>query len=245
MKSRTQTATVRGLSDGPVTSGLLVMAILCILGVLSYAPAQQKAPPPVHKSFATPEAGAEALIAAAEAYDVPTLLAILGPNSKDLVSTEDSVADKTRAATFASLARQKHSVSVDAKNPNRAELLVGDDDWPLPVPLVKRNGQWLFDAKAGREEVLFRRIGQNELDAIQFCRGFVEAELDYALDKHDGSTVNQYAQRVISLPGKQDGLAWRNPDGSWGGPSARTPPRPWTRATQPLRIRIMATTSRS
>ena len=88
----------------------------------------------------------------------------------------------------------------------------------MPIPIVKRNGKWFFDTKAGREEMLYRRIGANELDAIQICRGYVEAQHEYALEKHDGSEVNQYAQRVISTPGKHDGLVWRNPDGSLGGP---------------------------
>ena len=88
----------------------------------------------------------------------------------------------------------------------------------LPIPLVKNKGKWSFDTKLGREEVLNRRIGANELDAITICRGFVEAQHEYAQEKHDDSKVNQYAQRIISTPGKKDGLAWKNADGSWGGP---------------------------
>jgi hypothetical protein len=89
----------------------------------------------------------------------------------------------------------------------------------VPIPLVEQGGRWRFDTAAGREEILFRRIGFNELSAIQFCLGYVEAQHDYASQKHDGASVNQYAQHVISTPGKQDGLAWRNPDGSSGGPA--------------------------
>ena len=90
----------------------------------------------------------------------------------------------------------------------------------MPIPIVKRNGTWFFDTKAGREEILYRRIGANELDAIQISRNYVEAQLEYAQTRHDGSALNQYAQRVISSPGKQDGLVWRNADGSLGGPLA-------------------------
>jgi hypothetical protein len=86
----------------------------------------------------------------------------------------------------------------------------------MPIPIVQRNGAWLFDTKAGRQEILYRRIGANELDAIQICHGYVDAQMEYSLTPHDG--VNQYAQQVISTPGKQDGLVWRNPDGSLGGP---------------------------
>jgi hypothetical protein len=96
--------------------------------------------------------------------------------------------------------------------------LVGNDDWPLPIPIVQKEGKWIFDTNAGRREILLRRIGANELDVIQICRGYVEAQKLYAQEKHDGSEVNQYAQRIISTSGKQDGLAWQNADGTWGGP---------------------------
>jgi hypothetical protein len=95
---------------------------------------------------------------------------------------------------------------------------VGNEDWPFPVPLVKLRDKWIFDANAGRQGLLYRRIGSNELDAIDICHGYVEAQYDYAYQKRQGYDVNQYAQLIISTPGKQDGLAWQNPDGSWGGP---------------------------
>ena len=104
------------------------------------------------------------------------------------------------------------------KKENRAFLLVGNEDWPFPVPIVKLGGKWAFDAKAGRQELLYRRIGSNELDAIDICRGYVEAQHEYALQTREGYDANQYAQRIVSTPGKQDGLGWQNPDGSWGGP---------------------------
>ena len=143
---------------------------------------------------------------------------ILGPDSTDIVSSEDPVADKNRAAAFAAKAKEKSSLETDSENPNLTILTVGNDDFPLPIPIVKQKGKWLFDTKVGREEILNRRIGSNELDAIAICRGFVEAQLEYAQEKHDDSKVNQYAQRIISTPGKQDGLAWKNADGTWGGP---------------------------
>ena len=142
--------------------------------------------------------------------------AILGPDGEDLVVTGEPVKDRDAATAFAAKAREKLSVDTDPKNPNRAILSVGNQDWPLPIPIVRAKGAWRFDSKAGRQEVLYRRIGANELDAIQICHGYVEAQREYALQRRDG--VNQYAQRIISTPGKQDGLAWRNPDGTWGGP---------------------------
>ena len=95
---------------------------------------------------------------------------------------------------------------------------MGNDDFPLPIPIVKQKGKWFFDTKVGREEILNRRVGANELNAIEICRGFVEAQHEYAQEKHDDSKVNQYAQHVLSTPGKHDGLAWQNADGTWGGP---------------------------
>jgi hypothetical protein len=189
--------------------------MLCAI-YLNAAP--QATPKTSQKGFATPEKAAEAVIDAAENFQPSALIEILGPDSRDLVASGDAVEDKNRAQAFATLARQKHSVTVDPKNPARADLSVGNDDWPLPIPIVKRNGQWYFDTKAGRQEILFRRIGENELSAIQICRGFDEAQHEYAQEKHDGSPTNQYAQRIISTPGKHDGLAWQNADGSWGGP---------------------------
>ena len=130
------------------------------------------------------------------------LLEILGPDGKDFISSADPVQDKSIAADFAAKADEKNVVTVDPKNKARAILSVGDDDWPFPVPLVKKNGKWYFDAKQGREEILFRRIGANELDAIQVCRGFVEAQQEYSSEIHDDARVPQYAQKIFSTPGK-------------------------------------------
>jgi hypothetical protein len=170
------------------------------------------------KQFNTPKEATDSLVQAAESFDVAALTEILGPDSKDILSSEDPVSDKNKAVAFAAKAKQKVTVGTDFKNPNRAIVTVGNDDFPLPIPLVKNKGKWEFDMKTGREEVLNRRIGANELDAIAICRGFVEAQQEYAQEKHDDSKVNQYAQRIISTPGKHDGLAWQNSDGTWGGP---------------------------
>ena len=170
------------------------------------------------KTFPTPEAAAESLIAAAERWDVPALTAILGSSGVDLVVTDDHVQDKNQSQAFAAQARIKTSVVKDASDPKVAQLVVGSEDWPLPIPIIEDGGAWRFDTEAGRQEVLLRRIGGNELDAIEVCRGYVEAQKEYALTKHDSSRVNQYAQHVISTPGKHDGLAWQGPDGTWQGP---------------------------
>src|SRR6266480_4017926 len=196
----------------------------CVLLVVASqgAPEQKQestaASQPQQKQFDTPKQAADALIQVAANFDVAAAKEILGPDSEDIVASEDPVQDKNRAAEFAAKAKEKMSIQIDKKNPNRAIIVVGNDDFPLPIPLVKRNGKWSFDTKVGREEILNRRVGANELNAIEVCRGFVEAQHEYAMEKHDGSKVNQYAQQVLSTPGKHDGLAWQNPDGTWGGP---------------------------
>lgn len=212
-------------NGAPCTVILTIMAaatLYCFVAPTSQAQTQPiqsvASSTPTQKLFATPKEAADALIQAAGDFDLSALKEILGRDGEDLVSSEDPVQDKNRAAAFAAKAREKSSVTVDPQDSNRAEVVVGDDEWPLPIPIVRRDGKWLFDTKEGREEILLRRIGSNELDAIQICRGYVEAQHEYALEKHDGAEVNQYAQRIISTPGKHDGLAWRNADGSPGGP---------------------------
>jgi hypothetical protein len=193
-------------------------AVLCA-GSLALAltaaaqPAQE--PPSSPRTFDTPQQAADALIAAAAALDVAALEHIFTPEARALLAIGTDV--KAEVEEFSARARERNRVTLDPTG-NRAILSVGSDDWPLPVPIVRKGGRWSFDARAGRQELLHRRIGSNELDAIEVCRGFVEAQHEYALTKREGSSVNQYAQRIISTPGTQNGLAWQNPDGSWGGP---------------------------
>ena len=199
------------------------IAISCLLGL-----ALQAAPPakldaaaasqPKQKEFDTPKQAADALVQVAANSDVAAAKEILGPDGEDLISSEDPVMDKNRAQEFAAKAKEKSSIEIDKKDPNRAILVVGNDDFPLPIPIVKLKGKWSFDTKVGREEILNRRVGANELNTIEICRGFVEAQHEYAQEKHDDSKVNQYAQQILSTPGKHDGLAWQNPDGTWAGP---------------------------
>jgi hypothetical protein len=204
-------------------AGFSLVALTCVLTLLfsSSALSQTKpadSSPQGQQTFNSPKEAADALIKAAETNDVSAMKQIFGAAGEDLVESEDAVQNKNIALAFAAEAHEKKSITIDPKTPDRAVLVVGDNNWPMPIPIVKRNGKWLFDTKAGRQEMLFRRIGANELDALQICRGYVEAQREYALEKHDNSEVNQYAQRVISTPGKHDGLVWRNPDGSLGGP---------------------------
>jgi len=202
-----------------ILTGALGVGLL-VAGAMAAEPAK-----PVQRTFPSAKAAADALVSAAEKFDVEALKAILGPDGEDLVVTEDQVADRNQAAAFAAKAREKLTVATDPKDPKKATLVLGADEWPAPIPVVKAGDSWRFDSKAGREEVLFRRIGRNELDAIALCREYVGAQREYAMTRHDGSRVNQYAQHVISTPGKHDGLAWQAADGTWQGPLGETAAR--------------------
>ena len=218
MKSKLKIMTSSKISL--VTSAILIS---CLLGLaVQAAPATKPdaaaASQPKQKEFDSAKQAADALIQVAANSDLAAAKEILGPDGEDLISSEDPVMDKNRALAFAAKAKEKNSVEIDKKDPNRAILLVGNDDFPLPIPIVKHKGKWLFDTKVGRQEILNRRVGANELNAIEICRGFVEAQHEYAQEKHDDSKVNQYAQHSLSTPGKHDGLAWKNADGTWEGP---------------------------
>jgi DUF2950 family protein len=216
MKSRSNILT--SLKTTVIASAIIVAGCVILQGASEPKKDADTASDVKQKQFNTPKEAADSLVQAAESFDIAALKEILGPNSADIVASEDPVGDKIRATAFAAKAKEKSSIKMDPKNPNRAILIVGNDNFPLPIPIVKNKGKWMFDTKIGREEILNRRIGSNELDAIAICRGFVEAQQQYAQQKHDDSKVNQYAQRIISTPGKHDGLAWQNADGGWAGP---------------------------
>lgn len=192
-----------------MAAGAMILA--CLLAA-SPAAAQPAGP----KSFDTPQQAAEALVQAAETNDQAALLAIFGPGGKDLVSSGDAVDDKNNLAGFAQEARKKMEVSMEGLK--KATVIVGPGDWPLPVPIVQAGGKWHFDAKQGHTEILARRIGGNELDAIELLRGYVEAQFDYVTEQHDPSGIRQYAQKFLSTPGKHDGLSWWNDDKTPAGP---------------------------
>jgi len=209
---------VRNLTIGP-----LIAACLWFSGTLCLAESSKGATATVSaakgaKAFDSPQQAADALVGAADKFDVGALLQILGPDGDDIVLSGEYAQDQKHAADFAAEAHEKQGISVDSKGSNRAFLLVGNEEWPFPVPIVKRGTKWYFDAKAGKQELLYRRIGANELDAIQICEGYVDAQYDFAFRKREEYDVNQYAQHVVSTSGKPDGLAWQNADGSWDGP---------------------------
>ena len=170
------------------------------------------------KTFASADEAADALIAAANDFNQDEMLKIFGPSVEKLIFSGEPAQDREHAAAFAAKAQQKKSVTADPKNKSRYFLVIGDGDWPFPVPIVRTGSKWFFDTKAGQKELLYRRVGENELDAISICHGYVDAQYDYAYRKRQSYEPSQFAQKIISTPGTQDGLAWQNSDGAWEGP---------------------------
>ena len=164
------------------------------------------------RTFAAPDDAANALLAAAKADDHAALEAIFGPGSKEILSSGDPVQDKNTAARFAAAYSVMHRWRTLADG--NQILLVGYDNFPFPIPLKKnQGGQWFFDTAAGKEEVLNRRIGRNELAIIEVCNAIADAQASYFSQSHDGSTTKQYALKFISDPGKHNGLYWESAQG--------------------------------
>ncbi|MGB9456948.1 MAG: DUF2950 domain-containing protein [Bryobacteraceae bacterium] len=166
----------------------------------------QAAPKDAQRTFTTPQEAIQATIDAAERNDTAALLQLFGPEGKDIVESGDPAEDKDLRTEFARSAHEKLQIDADPLTPDRVEFTVGAQEWPFPVPVVLRNGRWQLDSASGRLEVLARRIGRNELDAIEVCRGYAEAQMEYAAAEHDGDRVLKYAQKIAATPGAQDGL---------------------------------------
>ena len=179
----------------------LVATLFLAAGIAAAQPAQ-KSVQPAQKTFDTPDEAAKALIDAAAQDDVSALNAIFGPGGRSILSSGDTAQDKSERDEFARIARQKYQLEPDAMNRDRMILSIGDEDWPFPAPIVKVNGKWKFDTAMGATMMHARRIGANELDTIEICTGFASAEKQYA-EQHGGA---QYALRMVSSPGKDDGL---------------------------------------
>jgi len=168
------------------------------------------------QTFQTPEEAATALVNAAKSGDMKAIVTVLGPDGEDIVSSGDEVADAATRTKFVTAYDTKHEVA--KQGDNKAVMVIGPDDFPLPIPIIRKDGQWRFDTAAGREEILFRRIGENELDAIQSALAYVDAQDEYAEKDRTGAGVNTYAQRIISQPGKKDGLYWPTSQGEEPSP---------------------------
>src|SRR6516165_4597568 len=158
------------------------------------------------KTFASPGEAVRALVKAAEDGNQDEMLAVLGEDGKDLVYSGDPVQDKTGMEKFVKSYKTKHTIVTE--DDKTRILQVGPNDWPMPIPIVNEGGKWRFDTAAGKDELLYRRVGRNELGAIAACRGYIDAQKDYAAEGHDGLPAGIYAQRLMSSSGKQDGLYW-------------------------------------
>jgi hypothetical protein len=174
-----------------------------------------KEAPPSQASYKTPEAAVDALIAAAKSSDAEELVRVLGPEGSDIVDSGDPVLDASKRAKFVEAYEKAHSLQ--AEGDARSILIIGENDYPFPIPLVAANGSWHFDTPAGAEEILNRRIGENELATIEAMLAFVDAQQEYASIDRDGKGL-QYARRLLSRPGKRDGLYWPNADGESASP---------------------------
>lgn len=174
----------------------LLAAVALLLGISSVN-AQQ--------AFKTPEEAATALAAAVKSGATRDVLKVLGRGAMEIMFSGDEIADREARERFVGAYDAKHNVTVEG---DKAFLVVGADDFPLPIPLVRREANWKFDTAAGRIEVLYRRIGRNELDAIQTCLAYVDAQNEYAEKDRTGAGPGVYARRIVSSSGKKDGLYW-------------------------------------
>jgi Protein of unknown function (DUF2950) len=169
------------------------------------------------KTFATPTEAVGALVKAAEEGNREEMLAVLGDDGKELVYSGDPVQDQANWGRFVKSYKTKHAlVTEDEKT---RILQIGANDWPMPIPIVNDGGKWKFDTAAGKEELLYRRIGRNELGAIAACRGYIDAQKDYAATGHDGLPAGIFARKLMSSPGKQDGLYWETAEGEPTSPA--------------------------
>lgn len=162
-------------------------------------------PASAQKTFPSPEEAVKAAIAAVRSNNDNELLAIFGPQAKEILLSGDPVADKQRRAEFISAYDERNRLSTEGEN---TILIVGKQDWPLPIPIVKKGQSWMFDTEKGKQEVLNRRIGENELFTIQACLAIVDAEREYAMKDRDRDALLEYAQKFVSDPGKKNGLYW-------------------------------------
>jgi hypothetical protein len=169
---------------------------MTLLLIATNASAQQR--------FKSPDDAVAALVNAAKGPDRAAVMRLLGPGTREIVSSGDAVADATARKRVLEAYDSRHQVVMEGAD--KAVLVIGNEDWPFPIPLVRKDGSWRFDTAAGREEILFRRIGRNELSAIQACLAYVDAQQEYAEKGVAGNGV--YAQRIVSQAGKKDGLYW-------------------------------------
>ena len=201
---------ITSIARAPLLRGAILIVALVTAAGCTKQPASEGA-------FATPEDAVGALVAALQKDDVTRLQALLGPGSEELLDSGDAVQDASDRAAFLEAYRAKHSLVDDG--PDRKVLLTGPDDWPMPIPIVKSEGGWKFDGEAGIDEIIYRRVGGNELGAIDVCRGFVAAQLEYASEGRDGDPPGIYALKLVSDEGLHNGLYWPSEEGEPESPA--------------------------
>jgi hypothetical protein len=189
--------------DSRLAAVALSMLILACLLVTPIAPAKETA---AQQMFPSPDAAASALVAAGKADDMKTLSSILGPDADQVLSSGDPVGDKKAREDFVNRYQEMHRLEYDDQG--RVVLYVGANNWPVPIPLVKKNGGWVFDTAAGKEELLSRRVGRNELFTINVLEDLADAQTEYASEARDGENADQFAQKILSDTGKRNGLYW-------------------------------------
>jgi hypothetical protein len=189
-----------------------LLPLLALLSILAgTVPAQAAPAAKAQKTFATAEEAASALAAATKSGTKKDMIAILGPESKKIISSGDPVADRTAIDRFNRLYDEKHQLV--AVGGDKMTLVLGNEDFPFAVPIVRKGDRWRFDARAGREEIINRRIGHNELEVINLMHSYVDAQREYASRDRDSDAVMEFAQKFRSTPGKKDGLYWEAKDG--------------------------------
>ncbi len=181
---------------------LVVFAVVAACWSVPYA----SAGPAASATFASPEQAADSLVAAFRSSDPAELLEIFGPAGQDLVSSGDKIADKNAHARFVERYAKGNKITRDGAD--RAILVIGSEEWPFPIPIVADGSLWHFDVEAGAQEIINRRIGHNELHAIDVCRSYVLAQQDYAADLENAKKPKEYARKVVSSPNQRDGLYW-------------------------------------
>jgi hypothetical protein len=191
---------------------ITIAAVIALASFFSSASATEGK----QKSFKSPEEAVKSLIDAVKANDTKELSAIFGPEEKELISSGDDVADKARRERFVKAYEEVNKLV--SETDKKVTLVVGKEEWPFPIPIVKVGETWRFDTKAGKEELLNRRIGRNELNTIQICLAYVDAQREYALKDWDGDGLLEYAQKFLSTPGKKDGLYWQVKEGEEQSP---------------------------
>ncbi len=193
--------TLRAVLRQRLSRLIVAVVILLLSGSVSSSAASA-----LQATFAGPDQAVSALVAAAQAESMTDLLRILGPEGKPLVSSGDAVADRRSLASFVALYAEANRITTQGTD--RATLVIGKDEWPFPIPLVSNGGAWRFDTVAGKEEILDRRIGLNELSVIEVCLAYVGAQREYASKDRNHDGFDEYAQKFASSPGKRDGLYW-------------------------------------